>query len=502
MTAILHRITEAIRLKGNMELPKFSIITPSYNQGDTIAETIESVLKQDYPNFEHIVLDGGSSDQTVAVLKKYPHLKWQSAPDRGQADALNRGLQMATGDVVTWLNSDDWYAAGVFFDVAKAIKEHPIVLGACELIDSQGKTIYVVENVERNWFDMLKYWIPYSIPAQPSIFMRKDLLQSVKRLDDSLIDESFYYTMDYDLWMRIAEKCPFALTIPRVLSYYRMTENNKTSHDIDGMPYAEPEMSRVFLAAESKRLPSSTGMTICVLGGGSGLRDTLSDLEKQVSNDFEVIAPVTEKEEFRVVRKELNAWNQKMREQQRFVVSTAHLVENQGNFLKKLVSLASGKIVLIVGAGTRFSQAAVLETLNLFKNDSIGVAFPSAEVKEGQALQNQQSHLLARVSDLISDCSAPLAFAFRRIALLEVGGIDGAEAITGALKAALAQICFAGWKAELDRDLGLKEFSTFGQIDSLVDRERLLGKVNALNQASKFSSLRANFGFGVKLTNA
>ncbi len=480
-----------------MDAPKISIITPSYNQGGTIRETIDSVLAQGYPNFEHIVLDGGSTDTTVEVLKKYPHLKWESKPDRGQADALNRGLQMATGDIVTWLNSDDWYAKGVFHEVATAIKEHPIVIGACELIDGAGKTMYVVENVERDWFDMLKYWIPYSIPAQPSIFMSRDLLLSVRREDGSLIDESFYYTMDYELWMRIASRCPLAKRIPQVLSYYRMTENNKTSHDIEGMPYAEPEMSKVFLRSEVKRLPSTVSLSVCILG--SAFAKTLESLESQTSHDFEIVVPVVDGAEFRAVRKELNAWSQKMRESGRFFSATALLVESHSQFLANSASLMNGRVVLVIGAGTVFSSDSIQHIGNIFRNDSIGAAFPGKTWADEKGLLGSNEHLLRRVQGFLSESTAPLAFAFRRLALLEIGGIQNGFAITGALKATAAVIGLSGWRVSLDDDLKLTELCSLGRTDSIVDVGSALAVVDSINKRSQFSSLKANFGFGVKL---
>ena len=100
--------------------PKITIVTPSFNQGKFIDENIQSVLTQNYPNFEHIIIDGGSIDGTVDILKKYSHLKWVSEPDRGQASALNKGFRMATGDVIGWLNSDDSYLPGTFEVVARA----------------------------------------------------------------------------------------------------------------------------------------------------------------------------------------------------------------------------------------------------------------------------------------------------------------------------------------------------------------------------------------------
>src|SRR5205085_4919715 len=102
---------------------KISIITPSYNQGRFIRDTIESVLNQNYPNFEHIVIDAVSNDNTVEILKEYPHLKWISEKDKGAADAINKGMKMATGEITTWLNSDDYFEQNIFSYVEKQFQE-------------------------------------------------------------------------------------------------------------------------------------------------------------------------------------------------------------------------------------------------------------------------------------------------------------------------------------------------------------------------------------------
>ncbi len=106
--------------------PKISIVTPSYNSAEFIEDCIQSVLKQNYPNFEHIIIDGGSTDGTVEILKKYPHLKWISEPDEGQSDALNKGFKKAEGDIIGWLNSDDVYLPGTFNKVADILSNDKI----------------------------------------------------------------------------------------------------------------------------------------------------------------------------------------------------------------------------------------------------------------------------------------------------------------------------------------------------------------------------------------
>lgn len=185
-------------------LPMISVVTPSYNQGRFIERTILSVLEQNYPNFEHFVYDGGSNDGTIEILKKYQHLKWISEKDRGQSHALNKGFRQAKGDMIAWINSDDYYEPGIFRAAAEYFRDNPdrnIVMGDCNLVDENGIIFDEVVNVERG-FDLLKqYWVGNSIPTQPAVFFRKKLLDEFGYLDESL-----QYGMDYDLWLRFAQK--------------------------------------------------------------------------------------------------------------------------------------------------------------------------------------------------------------------------------------------------------------------------------------------------------
>ena len=105
-----------------MALPRITIVTPSFNQGQYLEQTIRSVLNQDYPNVEYIIMDGGSRDNSAEIIKKYSDFlaRWESEPDRGQAHAINKGMEYASGDILCWINSDDWYVPGAFsiFNVA------------------------------------------------------------------------------------------------------------------------------------------------------------------------------------------------------------------------------------------------------------------------------------------------------------------------------------------------------------------------------------------------
>ena len=205
--------------------PKISIITPSFNQGSFIEETIKSVLAQDYPDVEHIVVDGGSTDGTLDILRRYPHLKVISGPDTGQANAVNKGLREATGEIIGWLNSDDTYFPGVFDDVAKTISAAGgvfIAMGRCAFIDEKGElTGKEHPSAFVSHREVVKIWKLYTIP-QPAVFFHRTVYEQCGGLDESL-----YFGLDYDLFLRYTKR--FDITcVDRLWATYRLHSSSKT----------------------------------------------------------------------------------------------------------------------------------------------------------------------------------------------------------------------------------------------------------------------------------
>ena len=190
-----------------LNLPKISVITPSYNQAQFIEQTIQSVLSQGYPNLEYIVMDGGSTDGTLEILRKYAdHLYWVSEPDRGQSHAINKGFARASGDVLAFLNSDDLYEPGALLSVGSYFAAHPEVFwltGWCRTIDAQGKEIRRLST----WYKM--FWLlfrSYTVLlvldyiSQPATFWRREVIDKVGGFDESL-----HYAMDYDYSLRVGK---------------------------------------------------------------------------------------------------------------------------------------------------------------------------------------------------------------------------------------------------------------------------------------------------------
>jgi glycosyltransferase involved in cell wall biosynthesis len=204
--------------------PKISIVTPSYNQGKFLEETIRSVLLQNYPNLEYFIIDGGSTDNSVDIIKKYePWLTyWVSEKDSGQSEAINKGWERSSGDIVAYLNSDDTYLSGVFAEVVGYFQEKSdcaVVHGQIIVTDEEGNDL-------RRWgssFELISSVNGCNCTiGQQSAFVRRD---SLKRT--GFMDRALHLGMDYDLWLRLRLKYPFYY-VPHVWAKLRQHSKSKS----------------------------------------------------------------------------------------------------------------------------------------------------------------------------------------------------------------------------------------------------------------------------------
>lgn len=210
--------------------PRISIVTPSFNQGGFIEETILSVLSQEYPDLEYLVMDGGSSDATLNVLQKYSgKVTWFSEPDQGQTDAINKGLRRATGSIVGYLNADDLLLPGALNKVAQTFTADPQtwwVSGKCQIVDEENNEIRTPITVYKNtllrWHSFLLLLMTNYI-SQPATFWRRESLDAIGYLDESL-----RYVMDYEYWLRLYSKRP-PVFIPEYLAAFKIHRNSKTT---------------------------------------------------------------------------------------------------------------------------------------------------------------------------------------------------------------------------------------------------------------------------------
>lgn len=205
--------------------PKVSIVTSSYNQAAFIGRTIESISSQDYPHIEHIVVDGMSKDGTVDVLARYPHLTVIREPDRGQADAINKGFKIATGEIFAFVNSDDTLEPGAVSAAVAALDPkagRQIVMGRCKFIDEFDKFLGVEHpSAFESHRRVLEIWKGHCLP-QPAIFWMREVWEKSGPLN---VDEQLM--LDYDLFCRFSRDYPFH-RIDRVLASYRLHTHSKT----------------------------------------------------------------------------------------------------------------------------------------------------------------------------------------------------------------------------------------------------------------------------------
>ncbi|MDF2858575.1 MAG: kfoC 2 [Neobacillus sp.] len=201
---------------------KLSVITPSYNQGQYIERTILSVINQNVPDLEYLVIDGGSKDQTIDLLKQYSgNLNWVSEADHGQADAVNKGIRRSQGEIIGWLNSDDIYYPGILNKVIDFFDSHPdvmIVYGNANHIDESDVVIEPYPTSNWNFEELFDV----CFICQPAVFFRRSLVDKV-----GLLNAKLQYCMDYEYWLRIGEKYPFSF-IPEVLAGSRLYPQTKT----------------------------------------------------------------------------------------------------------------------------------------------------------------------------------------------------------------------------------------------------------------------------------
>ena len=196
--------------------PLVTVVTPSYNQADFLEQTMCSVLGQDYPAIEYLVIDGASTDESINVIEKYASSLhwWVSEPDDGQADAINKGLRKAKGEVVAWLNSDDLYLPGAVSSAVEALLANPdlgLVYGDAITIDINGRPLNKL--VFPQW--KLEDLMAFRIICQPAVFMRREVLEKA-----GFLNETLHFMLDHQLWLRIAALAPIQ-HIPSMLAAAR-----------------------------------------------------------------------------------------------------------------------------------------------------------------------------------------------------------------------------------------------------------------------------------------
>lgn len=212
------------------DTPLISIVTPSFNQANYIGEAIGSVRLQKYENWEHLVIDGLSTDGTIDLLRnelskdEQQKLFWIAERDNGQSEALNKGFRQATGEIIGWLNSDDRYRPDCFEHILKAFRDNPdvdIIYGDYLMVDEAGKVLEIRREIEFSAFILLYHHVLY-IPTTATFFRRRIFEEG------NWLDESLQYAMDLEFFIRLSERGYRFKHVPHLLADFRMQPDSKT----------------------------------------------------------------------------------------------------------------------------------------------------------------------------------------------------------------------------------------------------------------------------------
>lgn len=215
-----------------MDKPLVSIVTPSYNQAPFLTWTLRSVLHQDYPYLEYIVVDGGSTDGSVDIIKRYAHRLawWTSEPDQGQADALRKGFARAQGEILGWVNSDDMLAPHAVAHVVEVFQEHPdavMVIGEALFMDTFGRPFRHYVSRPQSLADLMAF----TILPQPAVFFRRRAFEAAGG-----IDPTYHYLLDHHLWLRLALQGHWVFT-ERILAFLRFHPQAKNLAQGEGFAH-------------------------------------------------------------------------------------------------------------------------------------------------------------------------------------------------------------------------------------------------------------------------
>jgi glycosyltransferase involved in cell wall biosynthesis len=254
-----------------MHLPSISVVTPCFNAAATIEEALASVRAQDYPRLEHVVVDGGSTDGTVDVLKR-AGVRFVSEPDRGRVHAVNKGVSMSSGEVIGFLNADDRYEPGALHAVGEALAADPDAMwatGYCRIIGGDGREIRRAVTAYKNL--LLRHWsfplyLTQNFVSDPATFVRRTTLEGTGPLD-----ERYRISHDYDLWLRVGHHHG-PLVLRRYLSSFRMVEGTLSMAGFERQFREHAEVARLHGAGHGAAVTANATMSRLIVLAYRGMR--------------------------------------------------------------------------------------------------------------------------------------------------------------------------------------------------------------------------------------
>lgn len=356
-----------------MARPTFTIITVTRDRASLLRGALESVLAQGADGVQHIVVDGCSTDETSKLVSEYPHATLVTEPFVNESEAFNIALSRASGEVVSFLAPGDRYACGVFDLVGGEIQRHPVVLGSCEYMSAAGEVLEVDRNVERTWYDSMKYWVARAIPSRPGVFFKRSILTELEIEGGEAFDEGLRYVADFDLWLRLQERYPFSLHVDGVLASTR----KETASDASAR---QREMSRVFRRHCSRRIHPEQllSFVIPVEGSPEAIGSFVDSISLQDLPGIEVVLvdATGSAESFERIRQECSRWEGRHKNLSFQLVSHHGDSVGRASALERGARAARSLFVASVSPDRALPASFALDVVRAFSRDEIGLLLP------------------------------------------------------------------------------------------------------------------------------
>ncbi|MCB0319536.1 MAG: hypothetical protein KDD60_01340, partial [Bdellovibrionales bacterium] len=396
------------------------------------------------------------------------------------------------------------YAPRIFSDVVSHLQRAGVVMGQCEFTNKEGETTEVVRNIPRNWFDIWKYWVYHSCPAQPAIFFRREVLENAMRAPDRFLDEDLYFGMDFDLWLRMAERFPFTTTSSRTYSYFRMYEENKSGKD-GAIMYREA--SRIFRRHGNRRSLAERRASIVIPTTtiSPDFEATLRSCYSQNLTDFEIIVWYRGE---RSASKEVSDYvshiaNESGDSRFRFFQAT-HFHSSFASDLIQLSTVVRSPVLLIVNPGQLAFDDAVHNVSNIFDQDSLSALILTGgneELRRSLIVENEGREIFS-IQSLFSGVDLPRSCAFRTLALQELSEVQFHPNEALSLLEILIFMQYKAWAIQvigngIVQNLPPSAMSPFERVNMAPDmyQAHLIDRVATLRENDAFAEIRSEHGF-------